>query len=128
MQLLDCRVLVLKDEQVRNITKQMLVRMGVREDNIFLSSNIEEAKDIIISERFNLILAGIGINEEVGPVLLKWLQETGIRQLISFIFYSGGGEHYIKQKAVECGTDGYIPLPISAIEFSSKLKEVLSKK
>ncbi len=124
MQLSDCRVMVLKnDEQARDTTKEMLARMGFRENNIFLAKNIEEAKDIIASQRFNLILVGV----DEGHILLKWLQIKGIRKLISFIFYSGGGEHYIRQKAKDCGADGYISSPPTLDEFMLKIKLALKQ-
>ena len=123
MKMEECGVLVLKDEQVGNITKEMLARMGFREDNIFLAKNIEEAKDIIASQRFSLILVGV----EEGPVLLKWAQAIGIRQLISLIFYSGGGEYYIRQKAKDCGADGYISSPPTLDEFMLKIKLALKE-
>ena len=124
----ECRVLVLKnDEQVRDVTKRMLVLMDFKEDNIFLAGNIQEAKEILAGSSINLVLSGIGVNEEEGPKILAWIEECGVREKISFIFYSGAGESYIKQKTEDYGADGYISVPTITMEFVLKIKEVLSE-
>ncbi len=134
MELEKCKVLILKnDEDVRDIAKVMLGREGFKDKNIFLAKNVEDAKEIINilrlnNERINLVLTGIGIAEEEGPVLLKWTEKEGIRKKIKVIFYSGGGEHYIRQQAEKHGADAFISLPVfDEKKFIAVIKEMAEK-
>lgn len=130
MDIKDCRVLVFKkDKQVRDVTLKMLSQIGFEENNIFLAGDIKEVEEIIIDrQKIRLILAGIG----EGYKFLNWYGKCNIKFNIErrmiFVFYSGGGEHHIRQLAEAYGADGYISLPVDTVTLESKLREILSKK
>ena len=128
MKIGDCTVLVVKDWDTTSPTtiREMLVHIGFAKTNIYLPDSLDEAKKILTQEKISLILSGIGTHEEIGPELIIWLKDIGIRNELIFVFYSGGGEHYIKQKVSDYGANDYISLPARIGDVAEKIKFLLN--
>lgn len=122
MEMNNCKILVLKGmEDIADITKQLLVALGADPMNIELAQDVDTAKEIVKNREIHMILAGIGNKDHEGPRLLKWIGTQGIREKVCFIFYSGGGEHFARDKTNEYGADGFILEPVGIRDFKSHI-------
>ncbi len=112
MEIQDCRVLILqKFEVVGDYLKDVAITCGVKENNIYFTDDVGMAKELIgANKKINLVITRIGFYETIGPNLLKWMKNEGIREKIAVYFYSGGDEAWVKEKFEEYKADGFLPL------------------
>lgn len=126
METADCGVLILKNDEIaRGVSKSLLAQGGFKDDNIFLARNVKEAKKIILSQEIDLVLTGVGKEEEEGPALLAWMNKAGVRGQMKVIFYSGGDKDEVREKAYKYGADGVIITPVGLGTFTAIVKSTV---
>lgn len=127
MKIENAKVLIFKNsEGVREITKKWLLAIGFKESNIWQAANIGEAKEIMVARKVNIVLAGIGVCNEEGPKLLTWCIENSRREGIFFVYYFGGEESWVAEKAMQDGANGFIKIPANLDRFSQKMAKILA--
>ena len=104
-------------------TKEILEKINFKARNIFMPDNTDKALELIKAGSINLVLS----ESESGFELLRGLKRTGLRERITFIFYTGGGEAYARKITEKYGADGFIVLPITLDIFSEKITRILKK-
>ena len=123
-----CKVLVVKrDEQVGKMTKELLKMAGLREENVFMLPTREGALDLIRAKEINLILSEVGRDNYTGRWILYELEKVRLRTKVMFLFYSGGGEEYVRRMFHKYQADGYILIPLGSDAFIKQVKQVLKK-
>lgn len=110
-------ILVVEDDsQIRNFLKYTLEKEGFK---IFSSSNAQNALNIAITEKIDIILLDLGLPDFDGLEVIKKLREWSE---IPIIVVSARDQDKEKVIALNAGADDYLTKPFSANELVARIR------
>ncbi len=117
------RILIVEDEP--NILMGLRDNLEFEQFEVTTATNGQEGLDLIISERFDLILLDVMMPKMSGFDVCKSARKAGI--VTPIIFLTAKGEEIDKVLGLELGADDYITKPFSLRELLARVKAVLRR-
>lgn len=118
------RILIVDDEFPIRKTLGILLKSegyGVRE-----AADLAQARDILQSESFDLVITDLRIGKESGMDLLSWLRAKGSE--VESVIMTAFGSIENAVTAMKLGAYDYLTKPINPDELLLRIKKVLEKK
>ncbi len=108
---------------------QQLVALVLSGDriNCVFASNGKEARELLTSRDFHLILLDVHLPDVSGFDLFLELKQNPRLQNIPVIFLTGAGEPTEKVAAFSLGAEDYIVKPFNSLEFRARIEAKLKK-
>lgn len=94
-------------------------------DQVDLSSDSTEAKELLIRNNYNLLITDIRMPEISGIDLLKIVEESNLKTKVMFL--SGYSEFEYAQQAIKYGLYDYLLKPLSGTKLTLSLQQFISK-
>jgi len=117
------KILLVDDESfVLNILRRIIKRFG---SDCTTTSSAEEARDILQTESFDLLLCDLYLPGESGMDLIQWVQESFPH--MGVIMISGEDDPDVAEKALEIGAYGYIIKPFKVNEIIINISNALRR-
>lgn len=116
-------ILVVEDNPIN--LKLIKVLLTVEGYEVFISTNAEEALDMLSKIHPQLILMDIQLPSMNGLELTKKLKADSKYQKIPIIAITAYAMKNDEQKVLEAGCDGYIAKPIDVTKFSQTIEDYL---
>jgi YesN/AraC family two-component response regulator len=117
-------ILFLDDEEsILNMYKRLL---RGSEFNCFFAHNVTEAKNIIETQKIDLVVSDYRLEQETGLDFIKQMRERNIK--IPMIILSGYAEEEFVKKALELSiVQDFVLKPISSNDLRSVLNKYLKQ-
>ncbi|MFO7802872.1 MAG: response regulator [Desulfovermiculus sp.] len=117
------KILLVDDESsVLNILHRIIKRIG---SDCTTASSSEEARDILQTESFDLLLCDLYLPGESGMDLIEWVQKNFLH--MGVIMISGEDDPDVAEKALEMGAYGYIIKPFKVNEIIINISNALRR-
>ena len=106
------KILVVEDE--KDIQELIVLSLSIQNIvSIYTADNIDEAKELLQSYQFQVVLLDLNLNSENGYQLLKYINTAYTKVLI----VTAKDSHLDVYKGFENGAIDYIKKPFDPIEF-----------
>ena len=116
------KILVVDDEAlIRTVIKEYCTNNNYE---VFEASSGKEALDLLLDNKYDLMILDIMMPETDGFTMLKELPKE---KRIPTIVLSARGEEYDKLAGFDLGIDDYVTKPFSPKELIARIKAVLSR-
>ncbi|MDR1344556.1 MAG: sigma-54 dependent transcriptional regulator [Tannerellaceae bacterium] len=114
-------ILILEDD----ITFSLMLSTWLKKKNVAVkcASTLVHAKELIVTERFDLILSDLRLPDGDGMDLLKWMREREI--FLPFIMMTSYGAIQTAVRSIKLGASDYIPKPVNPDDLWEKINELL---
>lgn len=123
----EVNILVVDDVNTMRVhIKDLLRECGFRK--IQSAANGEEAKRLLDTEPFHLILADWHMQPTTGFDLLQHVRSSANHKDIAFVMVTAETTKECVISAVQSGVDNYVLKPITVVEIQNKVYGVLLKK
>lgn len=110
-------ILIVEDDpQIRNFMKYTIEKEGFQ---LFSSSNAQNALNIIVTEKIDLIVLDLGLPDFDGMEVIKKVREWAETPII---VVSARDQDKEKVLALDTGADDYITKPFSASELLARIR------
>ncbi|MBX2922664.1 MAG: response regulator [Chitinophagaceae bacterium] len=111
------------DEDLFRLVKMKLSSQGFL---VSLSLNGERIKEMVLSERPDIILLDVTMNGNDGRDICSHLKEDPQTKAIPVILLSA--DEGLDAIADQCGADAWVTKPFDAVSVKNKIKDLLSKR
>ena len=119
------KILLVEDEvPIRDMVRFALSRTGME---MLDAETVQQAEELLITRRPDLILLDWMLPDENGLVLLRRLRKDKDRRDIPVIMLTARAGEEDKIKGLEFGADDYITKPFSPPELIARIKAVLRR-
>ena len=122
------RVLVADDDEkvARVVSRLLTVLVGVRDENIFLAADGEEAKMIMERNRVDLVISDYRMPKMNGIELLAWIRKNGDPRIrrTGFIMLTGNFDDDLK-KTVKKRRAYFVLKPIMLLDLKAPIMEII---
>ena len=116
------RVLVVDDEpDIRELLELTLVRMGL---GVTTAGTVEEAKEHLKSERFDLCLTDMRLGDGDGIDLVRHISGLGVDLPVAVITAYGSAENAVA--ALKAGAFDYVSKPVGLEQLRALIRSALS--
>ncbi len=120
------KVLIIDDSMVmRNIHKNALKAMGIKEEEMFEAEDGQRALDIAKSQKIDLFLVDWNMPKLDGLELLKRLRTNLDYSATPIIMITSEAAKYNVMEAIEAGVTNYIVKPVTEKTFIEKIKKYI---
>lgn len=120
------KVLIIDDSMVmRNIHKNALKAMGIKEEEMFEAEDGQRALDIAKSQKIDLFLVDWNMPKLDGLELLKRLRTNLDYSSTPIIMITSEAAKYNVMEAIEAGVTNYIVKPVTEKTFIEKIKKYI---
>lgn len=124
--LLGVRVLTVEDQDdSRELVRIVLEREGAR---VASASSVKEARQLLHSQTFDIMIADLGLPDEDGYALIRSLRTlpSPSRHTLAVALTAYAGDQY-RAQALAAGYDAYIAKPIEPSKLAAILAQVIAR-
>lgn len=127
MLLSEVNVLIVDDvNSMRVNIRDLLKAAGF--STIKVSSSVDEAKRILETEPFHLVLCDLHMEPLNGMDFLAYVRAHPVYKLVPFVMVTAENTKEQVLTAIVAGVDDYIMKPFTAVQLQNKIYGVLQKK
>jgi len=118
------RALIVEDEPLLN--EELQEQLLDEQFNVDCSTTLQDAKDMIAADEYDLVLLDLGLPDGNGLELLKMIKTLYDETVV--IILTAHGEVDEKVKGLEMGSDDYLAKPFAMSELRARIHAVLRRR
>ena len=123
----DVQILIIDDVNSMKVQLKDLLRLfGFRA--IYSADNGEEAKELMQTNEFHLVLADWHMEPTNGLQLLQWTRAQSVYNDLAFIMVTADNTKESVIQAIQNGVDDYLIKPLTILQVQNKVYAVLFKR
>ena len=127
MLITDINVLVVDDVNAMRVNiRELLKSVGFR--MVKVASSVEEAKPILETDAFHLVLADLHMEPLSGLDFLQYVRAHPFYKSVPFVMVTAENAKENVIAAITAGVDDYIMKPFTAVQLQNKVYAVLQRK
>ena len=118
------RALVVEDEPLLN--EELEEQLMEEQFNVDCTETLEQARDLVAGDEYDLVLLDLGLPDGNGLELLKMIKKYYEETVV--IILTARGEVEDKVKGLELGSDDYLAKPFAMAELRARIHAVLRRR